>query len=337
MNKTMAIGIGVVLLVGLLLFSTTFTVSYHEVAIKSRFGRTNDASIVKEAGLKFRLPFFADKITPLDKRLQLRESPLQNIETADRLQVVVRAYMLWQVDEQGDGPLRFFQHYETIDGANQALNDTFRNAINTGISKFKFDDLIGPNSQVKKAEEAVANEMKVVLANGIKPVMVGISQIVLPPKTSTAVLSRMLATNKVISETERIKGDAEAKGIQNRASQIAAKIEAFAKQRAEEIKQAGSEQAAGYLRTMSQDQGLAVFLAWLDALKESLGENTTVIIPTIFAPFHMMQLNAKVDARGIPQPAAMVQPDAANPKPAPTSTTVVPTVANPEADPKQGE
>jgi regulator of protease activity HflC (stomatin/prohibitin superfamily) len=315
MNKTFAIAIGIVLLIGLLLFSTTFTVNYHQLAIKTRFGRTDDASIIKEAGLKFRLPFFADKVTPLDKRLQLRESPLQNIETSDRLQVVVRAYMLWQVDEQGDGPLRFFQHYETIDGANAALNDTFRNAVNSGVSKFKFDDLIGPHSQVKLAEDAIANEMKVVVANGIKPVMVGISQIVLPPKTSTAVLGRMLATNKTISETERIKGDAEAKGIQNRASQIAAKIEAFAKQRAEEIKQAGSEQAAAYLKTMSQDQGLAVFLSWLDALKESLAENTTVVIPTVFAPFHMMQLNAKTDARGIPVPNAAVLPDMAAPKP----------------------
>jgi hypothetical protein len=81
---------------------------------------------------------------------------------------------------------------------------------------------------------------------------------------------------------------------------------------------------------MSKDEGLAIFLAWLDALKDSLSENTTVVIPAIFAPFHMMQMNAKVDAHGIPQPSATVQPEMAADGKTPATTP-------PPVDPTSGK
>ena len=47
MNKPFAVGVGLLLLVLLLLFSTTYTVKHNEVAIKQTFGKSR---VVTEAG-----------------------------------------------------------------------------------------------------------------------------------------------------------------------------------------------------------------------------------------------------------------------------------------------
>jgi regulator of protease activity HflC (stomatin/prohibitin superfamily) len=308
MSKLWAIIIGAVLLIALLLYSMTYTVSFHEVAIKTRFGRADDQSIIREAGLKMRLPFFADRVTKYDTRLQLRETPLETIMTSDGLQVVVRAFLLWKVETEGNGPLVFSSNFSTIDDADGSLLDQFRNALNSGVSRFNFDDLVGPKSRLDDAEQAIKKEMMSITSKGIRPVSVGISQLQLPAKTSTAVLKRMQATRTTLSENERFKGNAEAEGIKARASAMADKIKAFANLRAEEIRQAGNDKAAQYLKEMSKNEELAVFLAWLDALQNALSENTTVVIPTLFAPFHMMQLDGHPMVNGIPQPSGEMGP-----------------------------
>ena len=48
MNKSMAIFIGVVLLIVLLVFSMTYTVNYNVVAIRRRFGRADSSSSERE-------------------------------------------------------------------------------------------------------------------------------------------------------------------------------------------------------------------------------------------------------------------------------------------------
>jgi regulator of protease activity HflC (stomatin/prohibitin superfamily) len=194
-----------------------------------------------------------------------------------------------------------------VSEANQAMLDQFRTAVNAGLSRFTFNELVGPDSKLPEAELAIKNYMTSVTAKGILPVTVGVSQLVLPPKTSSAVLSRMEATQKTLSQIERFKGNAQAQAINSRAAAMKEKILLFASQRAEEIRAAGNVRAGELLKALNEEPDLAMFLAWKDALEHALSDNTTVIIPTIFAPFHLMQLNAITDSNGVPIPAAELQ------------------------------
>ncbi len=305
MTKSIAVFVGLVLLVVLVLFSMTFTVKYNEVVIRTRFGKTDANSIVPDPGLHFRLPLFADKITVIDKRLQLRETPIDTIQTTDGQQVVVRAFMMWQVDTVNDGPLKFFEHHpEGVEDANQWLLGEFVTAIRSALSRYAFDDLIGTKSKLATAEQAILDEMKKLKSRGIEPKSVGITQLMLPPSTTRAVLTRMQATRAYLSQAERDKGNAQASGIDSRAMAQAEKIRSFANQRAEEIRSAGNKDAAKYIEAMGQDQELAIFLAWLDTLQASLSDQTTFVVPTLFAPFHLLRLDTATDGRGMPQPAA---------------------------------
>lgn len=320
MNKAIALGVGLLLVVLLLLFSTTYTVKFNEVAIKATFGRTGEQSVIREPGLHFQWPVFIDKVTKLDTRLQLVESPHEEITTADGLQIVVRAYLLWKIRPEGER--RFFEKNSSIEGATKNLPGQFRTAFTGTLSQYNFSDLVGPASRLPAAEDAIKRALTETLVDlGIEPVAVGISQVMLPAKTSRAVLQRMQATRNVRAEAERYKGNAEAERIQSEAKTMADKIRAFATQRAEEIRALGEVQAAKYLEQMSEDQeseDLAVFLVWLNALERALGDNTTVILPTYLEPFHLLNPKDSTTRGSIPQPrgaggGVQAGPDAAVP------------------------
>ena len=306
MKKTVAIVVGAVILVVLLVFSMTYSISFNEVGIRTRFGKIDETSIVREPGLHFRLPFFADSVDTFDTRVQLLESPLDNLQTKDGQQIVVKAFMLWKIDTEGNGPLAFYQSYPSIREANQILSTQFRDAVST-LSQYDFEELIGVENILDEAEQSILDRMDSVTNEGIKPPYTGVSRIILKEKTSQAVISRMKARRDTLAENERAKGVAEAQRITSQAQTTADKILAFASQRAQEIRARGEEQAAAYLQQMSQDENLAIFLIWLDALEQALAQNTTVILETDFAPWHLMNMDSPGEGSMIPQPDKKIE------------------------------
>jgi membrane protease subunit HflC len=108
-TKTLPVLTGAVIVVVLMLFNTTYTVNYHEVAVATRFGKPS--GVVRDPGMHFKAPFFIDGVTKIDTRQQLSESNLETVLTKDGQQVVVKAFMLWRVDPKGDAALKFFTSY----------------------------------------------------------------------------------------------------------------------------------------------------------------------------------------------------------------------------------
>jgi membrane protease subunit HflC len=146
------------------------------------------------------------------------------------------------------------------------------------------------------------------MGQGVKPVSAGISRILLREKTSQQVLDRMQARRDTLAENERARGKAEADRINSEARTISSKIEAFARQRAQEIQTSADERSARYLTEMSEDEELAIFLIWIDTLEKALSKNTTVILDTDFAPWHLMKSDAPVGELTIPKPDAYMNP-----------------------------
>ncbi|MHC5023916.1 MAG: SPFH domain-containing protein [Planctomycetota bacterium] len=314
MNKLFALVAGLVLLGLLVLFSATYTVSFHQVAIKTRFGQTNDDSIQTDPGLKFKLPMPAEDVETLDTRLQLLTSPLETVPTADGQQVMIEAFLLWRVDTAGDGPLRFFRSFGASPrDASESMTDEFLTTLRRELSRYQFNELIGPGNRLAEAETNVLAAMRPATpaqSKGVEPVTVGISRIQLPTKAARAVLERMKATREKLSDSERYKGESEKLQIEAEAGTKADKIRAFALQRAEEIRAAGDEEAAKYLTQMSVDQDFAIFLVQLEALEASLGRYTTIVLDTANEPWHLLRFGNGRDSRGIPQPGESLLGDA---------------------------
>ena len=63
-----------------------------------------------------------------------------------------------------------------------------------------------------------------------------------------------------------------------------------------------------------EQEELAIFLQWIDALRASLSRYSTVILPATLEPFHLSNLKSPTDGHGIPQPAS-TQPGVAGVEP----------------------
>jgi membrane protease subunit HflC len=301
MKRPIVIVAGIALLLILLAFSMTYTVSFHEVGIRSRFGQTNENSVVRESGLHFRLPFFADSVTLLDTRLKIHQSPMSLFQTSDGQQIIVKTFLLWKVNTEGTAPLDFYRSYGSADVARSTIDGQFRDAIST-LSAFTFEELTGNNNKLEDAENAILARLDSLKKTGIVPVIVGINRLLLPPKTTTAVLKRMEAKRNTLADQRRAKGMADAEAIRAAAKAKHDKIMAFASQRSEDIRAEGEAQAAEYLEQMGEDEELAIFLAWLDAVEASLSQNTTLVLESDVAPWHLMNLNSDSKENEIPQP-----------------------------------
>ena len=301
MKRPIVIVAGIALLLILLAFSMTYTVSFHEVGIRSRFGQTDENSVVREAGLHFRLPFFADSVTLLDTRMKIHQSPISLFQTSDGQQIVVKTFLLWKVNTKGTAPLDFYRAYGSADVARSTIDGQFRDAIST-LSSFTFEELTGNNNKLEDAENAILARLDSLKKTGIVPVIVGINRLLLPPKTTTAVLKRMEAKRNTLADQRRAKGMADAEAIRAAAKAKHDKIMAFASQRSEDIRAEGEAQAAEYLEQMGEDEELAIFLAWLDAVEASLSQNTTLVLESDVAPWHLMNLNSDSKENQIPQP-----------------------------------
>jgi regulator of protease activity HflC (stomatin/prohibitin superfamily) len=137
---------------------------------------------------------------------------------------------------------------------------------------------------------------------GVEARSVGLSQVVLPPKTTIAVVKRMSAVQETLANLEESRGQAEADAIKSQAASQADTIRNFADQWAAEIEAVGNTEATRYYEQMKQEADLAIFLAWLDTLRASLTGSTTFVTDMTKAPFHMIDLDSPTDANGIPQP-----------------------------------
>lgn len=300
--------VAAVIVAVLVLFSTTYTVNFHEIAVLTRFGKP--AGVERAAGLHLKAPLFIDQVTKLDVRLQFIESPLETVLTKDGQQVLVQAYLLWRVQETGDAPLQFFISHGTLDAAGKELGVQLQGAVRA-VGGFTFAELIGQSSRIGEAEASILADMKATRLPGIEPVSVGISQVVLPPKTSVAVLRRMAAVQETLANLEESKGNSEAEAIKSQAASSADTIRNFAAQWAAEIEALGNEESTRYYQLMKQEADLAIFLAWLDTLKGSLSGSTTFVTDLNRAPFHLLDLKDAGSAAEIPQPR---EPYLAQPK-----------------------
>lgn len=310
MNKYFATIIGIVILAALVAFSTSYSVPFHEVAIVSTFGKSEGAgSVVAEPGPKMKWPAPIQTVRTLDTRYQLVETRLDTVPTSDGLQVIVKAFLLWKVDEAGEGPLAFAKAYPGIEAADRNLELWLRNNTRAVLSQYRFNELIGTGSRLAQAESEILTRLKsstddsqrTLKSLGIDPHVVGLAQVVLPAQTTENVIRRMEQERKILADMQRQEGEAEYDRILADAAEKASKIRAFSDRLAEEIKAEGEKAAAIAIAELNADPEFAKLLVWLDALEKTAAQNSTFFIPAAnLAPFHL--ITGGNLASGVPQP-----------------------------------
>ena len=304
----------VIIVLGFVGFMLTYTVRFTEVGVVTTFGSANEDSVVRDAGLKWRAPYPIQKVTTYDTRVRLLETRSETLQTADNRQIIAEAFVTWRVSD----PLRFFQRFG---GAGADARDHYRAAERTienllrsamaEASAYTFDDLFSTGgSRLADLEDRVLQRLRTAGQGGgglsdfgTEAVFVGINRIVLPADTTEAVFARMKAQRERLAAEAQSRGEAVALTIMNDADSAAARIRAFAQQRAEQIRVQGELEAARYIETLAQAKNLAIFLDQLEFMKSLLGRRATLVLSTdqmglgVFSP---EALNRRVDSDGVP-------------------------------------
>ncbi len=278
-------------------------VSFNQVGVKVRLGKADASSIIRDdPGLKFRWPLIESIIT-YDTRLQILDMPEKESPTKDGKQVIVGTYAVWRIDD----PLRFYTKVRTIAKAQQQMRTRLSLAQSAVIGRRPLSDFVNRDAheldqrygdllkamldrkEVRDGVEQPSTRDQLARDFGIDVIRMGIRRISLPEGTTQEVFKSMSQERNNLASKYRQTGRAEAEGIKARAESNAQQILAFAERRASEIESAGIRAATLILeRIPEEDREFYEWLRWLDALRATLAQKTTIFLDQnspLFDPF----------------------------------------------------
>ena len=277
-----------------------FTVNETEQVVITQFGKPVGGPITTP-GLKFKFPFI-QKINVFPKNLLEWDGDPGQINTLDKTYIWVDTFARWRIKD----PLLFFRTVYNEIGAQKKLDDLIDPAVRNFITSHHLIDCVRnsnrlmdtleigleqigekiPEMEVKIGREKLTRMIMdqvrpKLLEFGIELVDVRIKRINYVEEVQKAVYDRMIAERKQIAEKFRSEGSGESKKIEGEKEKMLKKISSEAYRTAQEIKgKADAEAARLYAEAFNRDPEFYSFLKTLEIYKDTLGENTTLILTT---------------------------------------------------------
>ncbi len=308
MKKYGLLSMGLALGAVLLLYMVSFQVNYDQSVIITTFGKATPEDVINsegnDAGLHFKWPWPIQKTISFDRRISVLNDRLEQQETKDKQVVILKTYVTWKINN----PLDFYRSLKNAEGGERFLKERLRSA-RSEIGNFTFNDLTNVNPEklkITEAENEILKRMRLDLEQqdcGIEISSLGISRIILPEQITSSVFARMRRTRMRLAQSARSEGNALARSIRAKADSEKSRIMAFAKREAQSIRAEGDAAAAQYYKIFSKNEKFAVFLRKLEALENTLSNNTTFMLDTQLAPFDLLEeLNNQKENPGKKQP-----------------------------------
>ena len=292
-NKPVTIAIGLVLLVlfGSVLF--VFQVRNTEVAIKTTFGNPSSDAIT-EPGAYLRWPWPIQKIYRFDKRIQNLEDKFEESTTRDSFNLLVEVFAGWRIDK----PDVFLPKFPdaSISEAERQLRDQVRSAKRTIVGQYEFADLISTDESKLKLEEIETRILEQVRQGteekyGIKFEFLGIRRLGVPESISEKVISRMESERQKLIDQIEGEGEEEAQKIRSEADKQTGIILAQAEAERRKLLGEGEALAADSYAVFEKNPDLARALMQIEAFREGLSDQTTLILDSSTPPFNLLDPN----------------------------------------------
>lgn len=276
--KNIRIVAGAVILGVLLIGSAFYTVDVTELAVVTQFGRPVRVDL--EPGLQFRIPL-VQQLRRFDRRLQILEPQQSEFLTNDKKNVVVNYFAVWRIAD----PLRYFRALPSGAAAKSQLTDVFSSELGASLGAFPFDELINTETDRRRLQEMVKSiEQRVAeIASeeyGIEVVEFDVRRLSFPDQNRRSVFERMRAERERIARGFRSEGEEEARKIRAQADREESQILAEAYEQAEILRGEGEAEATRIFgEAISQDPEFYEFTRTLEAYRNFLDDNTTLILP----------------------------------------------------------
>jgi membrane protease subunit HflC len=248
-----------------------FAVDETQLAIVTRFGEIKQQ--IRSPGLKIKTPFI-DNVIYFDKRLLIFDAPSDSLLTQDKKRLIIDVYARARIIDPGT----FFRTVRTEDRAAARAIDIISSELRREIA---LDDQL---DVIKETREAIMNRVRegvrpALQEFGIEIVDVRIKRADFPDQIATSVYERMKAERKQIADRERAEGaefDLEKRATVDKEAVV---IRSEAQKEAQIIRgEAEAEAITIFAEALQQDPEFYEFQRALEAYKEILSSDTTIIL-----------------------------------------------------------
>ena len=271
-RKTSLIAGVIVILVGLGLFSSAFTVHQTNQAIVMQFGKP--IRVVSEPGLDWKIPI-AQNVLYYEKRVLNLDPPVESILLADQKRILVDAFARYRITDA----LEFFKTVRTEGGVRQRLGPivsaSLRSVLgNATLASVLSEERMKIMQQIRQTVNTQAGRF------GIELVDVRIRRADFPEEISQAVYGRMKSEREREAAEFRAQGFEQAQRIRAGADREATVIRAEAKREAEIERGKGEAIRTRTLNNaFGQDAGFFNFYRSMQAYSASLtGQSTYMVL-----------------------------------------------------------
>ena len=307
MNKLIKV-VAVLLLVAVTYVATSavYTVNEVEQVIITQFGKPV-GDPVTEAGLKIKLPF-VQEVNAIDKRVLEWDGNPSDMPTKDKLYISVDLYARWRITE----PLPYFLRLRDERSAQSRLDDILGSETRNAVAKHELIEIIrttkgrvplrdtlltdaerkqdiGALVPINKGRAVVEEQIFTAAAEkvrvfGIELLDIRFKRINYNESVRPKIYDRMISERRQIAERFLSEGNGEAARIRGNRVRDLNKIQSEAYRQVEEIRGVADAKATEiYSKAYNQSPESVVFYEFtrtMQAYKQMIGENTTLILST---------------------------------------------------------
>jgi membrane protease subunit HflC len=272
MNRSRLIIIGIVVIViGVIVSDTLFTVQQTKQALVLEFGKP--VNVITEPGLKVKVPFIQN-VVEYDRRVLEFDPAAEELILSDQKRLKVDVYVRYKITD----PLRFYQTVLGEEGVRARLSSVVNSVLrgvlgNATLASVLSEDRIRIQSEMQEQVNASVKDF------GVQIVDVRLRRADLPDQAAQAVFARMR------SEREREARDFRAQGYE-RAQQIRASADrertvllAEAQRQADIIRGEGDRENVRITAdAYGRDADFYRFYRSMQAYRESLRNDDTTMV-----------------------------------------------------------
>jgi membrane protease subunit HflC len=283
--------VGGLLLIVFVLLLFVFQVRRTEVAVVTTFGKPTRQ--ITEPGPYLKWPWPIQKVHRFDQRIHNLESKLEQMVTADSININVKTYLGWRISE----PAVFFPRFGSgsISKAEETLENLVSSAQNAVVGRHRFADFVSTDPATLKftqiEEEILKQVQEQTRANpyGIEVEFLGIQRLALPESVTKLVFDRMEAERGVLVSRIKSDGEQQASAIVSSANLRSQQILAKAEAEAIGIRGQAEAEAAKSFHEFAKNPELANFLLGLSGLEALLRDRTTLLLDPTKLPVNLME------------------------------------------------
>lgn len=273
MNRTMLIGVGIVVIVaGIVLYSSMFTVHQTQQVLVLQLGKFK--RVIDEPGLHFKIPF-VQNIVPYERRVLEADPPKEQVILSDQKRLDVDAYVRYRISD----PLKFFQSVSderlAASRLGNVVNSTLRRVLgNVTLLTVLSEERAKVMSDIRSAVNDVAGPL------GIEIVDVRLRRADLPEQAAQAVFARMRSEREQEAREARAQGFEKAQRIRAGADRERTVLLAEAEKESEITRGAGDRQSYRIAaEAYGQDPEFFRFYRSMQAYRKALkGDDTTMVL-----------------------------------------------------------